>query len=98
MSNIPNTSGKAFINKPAVKKPEPVKIPSIRDNAIFKPEMTKPVAMEDIDSIILNICNVMDARGFDFKSTEDNDKFFASLSLFLEESFNYPDYRNKQQG
>ena len=34
---------------------------------------------------------------FDFKSTEDNDKFFSSLQLFLEETFNYPDYR-KQEG
>jgi hypothetical protein len=100
MANLPNTSSKAFMNKPApvAQQPAPPKIPSIRDNAIFKPEMTKPVAMEDISAMILTLCKSMEKQGFDFKSTEDNDKFFTSLQLFLEETFNYPDFRNKQQG
>ena len=53
--------------------------------------------MEDIQSIITLLASYMSDKSFDFKSTEDNDKFFSSLQLFLEETFNYPDYR-KQEG
>jgi len=94
MNNIPNTSGKAFINKPVIKQPAPVKIPSINDAPIFKPEMTKPIALEDVQAMVSNLCNTMVEKGFDFKTSQDNDKFFDSLSLFLEESFNYPTSRN----
>ena len=98
MTKIPNTSGKAFINKPEVKQQVVYKIPSINDGPVFKPQMTKPIAMEDIQSIITQLASYMSDKSFDFKSTEDNDKFFTSLQLFLEETFNYPDFRNKQQG
>jgi len=43
------------------------------------------------------LCSSMEEQGFDFKTSKDNDKFFASLQLFLEESFNYPDFRNKKE-
>jgi len=94
MTRIPNTSGKAFINKPHLQQTTPVKLPSVNDGTIFKPEMTKPIALEDVQAMVSNLCDTMTEKGFDFKTSQDNDKFFDSLSLFLEESFNYPTSRN----
>lgn len=50
--------------------------------------------MEDINSMTLAIFEKMRE---DLKveiNKEDEDRFFESVSLFLEESFNYPEYRN----
>lgn len=50
--------------------------------------------MEDVKRMSLALINKMDSDLKISMSIEDEDKFYDSLSLFLEESFNWPDYKN----
>jgi hypothetical protein len=66
---------------------------SIIDQSIFKPSTNKEVYMEDVRDMKLALMDAMEARGIRM-GIDDENKFYDSLSLFLEESFNWPDYRN----
>jgi len=50
--------------------------------------------MEDIIAAQSAFYDVLEKRGLCFASVENDDKFFESHRLFLEESFNWPDYNS----
>jgi hypothetical protein len=66
---------------------------SIRNQPVFIPKTNKEVCMEDVRAMKLALMDAMEARGVSM-GIDDENKFYDSLSLFLEESFNWPDYRN----
>lgn len=68
--------------------------PSITKQPVFHPEMTRVVSMEDLNAAKAAFYDALQARGLDFVSIEEDDKFHDSLSLFLEESFHWPDYNS----
>lgn len=65
--------------------------PSIRNQPVFKPVTNREVTMEDIGVIKLALMDKMEASGIRMDIETEN-KFYDSLSLFLEESFDWPDY------
>lgn len=68
--------------------------PSITKQPVFRPEMTRDVTMEDIIAAQGAFYTELEKRGLHFASVENDDKFFESHRLFLEESFNWPDYNS----
>lgn len=50
--------------------------------------------MEDIIAAQGAFYTELEKRGLHFASVENDDKFFESHRLFLEESFNWPDYNS----
>lgn len=50
--------------------------------------------MEDLNAAKAAFYDALQARGLDFVSIEEDDKFHDSLSLFLEETFHWPDYNS----
>jgi len=71
------------------------KTPSVTDRPLFKPKMVgREVIMEDIIAAHIAFYEVLEKRGIKFASVEEDDRFNQSMRLFLEESFNWPDYGN----
>jgi hypothetical protein len=68
--------------------------PSITKQPVFRPELTKPISMEDLRAAQLAFYNALQDRQIYFATVEDDNKFYESMSLFLEESFNWPDYHS----
>jgi hypothetical protein len=68
--------------------------PSITKQAVFRPKMTRDVTMEDIIAAQSAFFAELEKRNLNFESVEEDDKFYESLRLFLEESFNWPDYNS----
>ena len=68
--------------------------PSITKQPVFRPEMTQVVSMEDVSIAMGAFYSALYKRDIHFASVEEDNKFYDSLSLFLEESFNWPDYNN----
>ena len=68
--------------------------PSITKQDVFRPEMARVVSMEDVNYAKSALFAALLKRDLHFSSVEEDDKFHDSLSLFLEESFNWPDYNN----
>ncbi len=50
--------------------------------------------MEDIIAAQSAFFAELEKRNLNFESVEEDDKFYESLRLFLEESFNWPDYNS----
>lgn len=50
--------------------------------------------MEDIMTAKVAFMDALESRGIKCVSLEEEDKFYDSLGLFLEESFNWPVYAN----
>lgn len=68
---------------------------SVTDRPLFKPKMVgREVIMEDIIAAHIAFYEVLEKRGIKFASVEEDDRFNQSMRLFLEESFNWPDYGN----
>lgn len=67
--------------------------PSITNQPIFKPKTNREVYMEDVRPMALALMLQIDKNGIQIDD-QDRDKFYDSLCLFLEESFNWPDYKN----
>jgi len=65
---------------------------SIRNQPIFKPETNREVYMEDVTRMKLALMKEMACSNISM-GIEDENKFYNSLSFFLEESFNWPDYK-----
>lgn len=71
------------------------KTPSITNQPLFKPKMVgREITMEDIRAAHIAFYEVLEKRGIKFASVEEDDRFYDSMRLFLEESFNWPDYGN----
>lgn len=69
--------------------------PSITKHPLFKPKMAgREVTMEDIRAAHIAFYETLETRGIKFASAEEDDKFHYSMRLFLEESFNWPDYNS----
>lgn len=68
--------------------------PSITNQPVFKPKTNRQVTMEDLRSATVAFYDALEKRGIMFENIEDDDKFHDSFYLFLEESFNWPDYTN----
>lgn len=68
--------------------------PSITAQPVFRPEMTKVISMEDLRAAKLAFYNALQDRQIYFATVEEDNKFHDSFSLFLEESFNWPDYHS----
>lgn len=68
--------------------------PSITKQPVFRPKMSRDVTMEDIIAAQCAFYDVLEKRNLNFESVEEDDKFFESHRLFLEESFNWPDYNS----
>ena len=66
--------------------------PSIRNQPVFKPHMNKEVFMENVSSWYLALYDALEKDGFTFASVKEDDAFHDSIMLFLEETFNWPDY------
>lgn len=66
--------------------------PSITNQPVFKPKTNRKVTMEDLRSATVAFYSALEKRGVMFETIEDEDKFHDSLYLFLEESFDWPDY------
>lgn len=69
-------------------------LPSITDEPVFVPKTNREVLMEDLIAAHIAFYDTLEKRGIAFNSVEDDDKFYDSMRLFLEESFNWPDYGN----
>ncbi len=67
--------------------------PSITNQPIFQPPTNREVYMEDIIRMKLALFREMAALKITMQ-VKDEDKFNDSFSLFLEESFNWPDFKN----
>jgi hypothetical protein len=65
--------------------------PSITNQPIFKPKTNREVYMEDVRRMALALMLEMGKSNIQIEQ-KDEDEFYESLSLFLEESFNWPDY------
>jgi hypothetical protein len=68
--------------------------PSIRNKPVFKPQTNREVYMEDVRRIKQALMQELHKCGIEISSEKDEDQFYANLGLFLEESFNWPDYKN----
>lgn len=66
--------------------------PSITVQPVFRPKMTREVHMEDLRAAYVAFIDRLEERGVHFASLEDDNGFHDSMWLFLEESFNWPDY------
>lgn len=67
--------------------------PSIRNFPVFTPKISsRPVTMEDVRIAKLGVLQILEHRGITFATEDDREQFWDSLGLFLEESFNWPDY------
>lgn len=66
--------------------------PSITKQPVFRPKMNREVYMEDLRTAKVVFMETLEERGLKFDSEAQADLFYASLGLFLEESFNWPDY------
>lgn len=66
--------------------------PSITKRPVFRPKTNKVVYMEDIGAAKVALIDALAKRGIEMTPEEEN-LFWDSLGLFLEESFNWPDYR-----
>ena len=69
-------------------------IPSITKQPVFRPRMSRDVTMEDIIAAQCAFFEALEKRNLNFESVEEDDKFYESLRLFLEESFNWPDHNS----
>ena len=70
-------------------------MPSIINRQLIRPKMAGcEVYMEDIRAAHVAFYETLEQRGIKFASAEEDDKFYSSMRLFLEESFNWPDYAN----
>jgi len=67
-------------------------LPSITKQQVFRPKLNREVYMEDLIPAKVDFMDALEARGVKFASNEEEDKFYDSLTLFLEESFGWPDY------
>ena len=65
---------------------------SITNQPIFKPETNREVHMEDVTRMKLALMKEMACSNISM-DIENENKFYNSLSFFLEESFNWPDYK-----
>jgi hypothetical protein len=65
---------------------------SIRNKPLFKPVMNKEIYMDTLSSMYLAAYAVLEAEGYTFASVEEDDAFHDTMMLFLEETFNWPDY------
>lgn len=66
--------------------------PSIRNQDIFKPQTSREVYMEDVTRMKLALMQEMASLQINM-DVENEQKFYDSLSLFLEESFDWPYYK-----
>lgn len=66
--------------------------PSITTQPVFRPKTSREVHMEDISAAQVALFDKLDQRGIKFATLDDENRFWDSLSLFLEESFGWPDY------
>ena len=66
--------------------------PSITNQPIFKPLMNKDICMEQVSSLVLRVYDELEKEGFTFGSVDEDNAFHDSLTLFFEETFNWPDY------
>lgn len=68
--------------------------PSIVKKGVVKAEVNREVFMEDVIDAKLALMDTLESKGIRFSSAEAENDFYDNLSLFLEESFNWPDYRH----
>lgn len=68
--------------------------PSITKQPLFHPKMSRVVSMEMLGSAYVAFMNDFDPRDDLFVSVKEADAFHDSMWLFLEESFNWPDYHS----
>ncbi len=66
--------------------------PSITAQPLFRPKTNREVYMEDLMMAKVAFMDALEARGVKFVSLQEEDRFYDSLGLFAEESFNWPDY------
>ena len=67
--------------------------PSITTTPVFKPSTNREVSMEDVSRMALALMKSIHES--DIKMPfKDEDQFFVDLCLFLEERFNFPDYKS----
>ncbi len=66
--------------------------PSITKQPLFRPKTNRDAYMEDLMHAKVAFMDALDQRGLKCVSNAEEDRFYDSLSLFLEESFGWPDY------
>lgn len=66
--------------------------PSITNQPVFRPVTNREVYMEDLMTAKVAFMDALESRGLKCVSLEEEDKFYDSLGLFLEESFGWPVY------
>jgi len=66
--------------------------PSITTTPVFKPSTNREVSMEDVSRMALALMKSINDSGIKM-TFKDEDQFFIDLHLFLEERFNWPNYR-----
>ena len=67
-------------------------LPSITKQPLFRPKLKHDVSMEQLCSAYVAFIRDLEQHGEVFSSLEDDNGFHDSMWLFLEESFNWPDY------
>lgn len=68
--------------------------PSITSQPVFKPALTRELCMEELGAAKLALYDSLQKNGEIFQTIQDDNKFWDSFSLFLEESLGWPDYRS----
>lgn len=68
--------------------------PSITKQPVFRPRTNREVSMEDLTHAKVAFMDALEERGVKCVSNEEEDKFYDSLGLFLEESFGWPEWRS----
>ena len=76
-----------------VKKPlAEVSIPTLRvDYPTFQPKLSPKPTMVEVDKIIAATYDVLNKACIGFENVEEDNRFFDSLSCFLEDSFGSPE-------
>lgn len=67
--------------------------PSITKQPLYRAKLkNKEITMEQLRTVSIAVFDALEKEGIHFVSDVEEDKFHDSLNLFLEETFNWPDY------
>jgi len=58
----------------------------------FRPIVSRKPTMSEVNKMVLAAYEVLDKNGITFENVQEDNQFFDSISLFLEESFDWPEH------
>ena len=65
--------------------------PSITKQPVFRPKLNREISLEDLNTAKLAFFDSLSRQGYEM-DVENENAFWDSMGLFLEESFGWPDY------